>query len=73
MVMDMVGKVYLIIFVRIVVERNREYVLVKKDEIEGGGWVLGIREGLKEKLIEVEFVEFKMESEYELDIEFLLL
>ncbi|ODN82036.1 hypothetical protein, variant [Cryptococcus amylolentus CBS 6039] len=53
-VTDMVGTAHLTIPVRIAAERNREYVLVKKDETEGGGWALGIREGTKEKPIEVE-------------------
>ncbi|WVQ81754.1 hypothetical protein IAT38_003879 [Cryptococcus sp. DSM 104549] len=53
-VTDMVGKAHLTIPVRIAAERNREYVLVKKGEHEGGGWALGIREGTKEKPIEVE-------------------
>ncbi|OCF36785.1 DNA excision repair protein ERCC-5 [Kwoniella heveanensis BCC8398] len=53
-VTDMVGKAHLTIPVRIAAERNREYVLVKKGEDEGGGWVLGIREGTKEKPIAVE-------------------
>ncbi|WVQ72489.1 hypothetical protein IAR50_002044 [Cryptococcus sp. DSM 104548] len=53
-VTDMVGTAHLTIPVRIASERNREYVLVKKDETEGGGWALGIREGSKEKPIELE-------------------
>ncbi|WVF71391.1 hypothetical protein IAT40_006195 [Kwoniella sp. CBS 6097] len=53
-VTDMVGKAHLTIPVRIAAERNREYVLVKKGEDEGGGWVLGIREGTKEKPIAIE-------------------
>lgn len=53
-VTDMVGKAHLTIPVRIAAERNREYVLVKRGEDEGGGWALGIREGSKQKPIEVE-------------------
>lgn len=68
-VTDMVGKAHLTIPVRIAAERNREYVLVKKDETEGGGWALGIREGSKEKPIEVEPTEPKTESEDDSDIE----
>ncbi|WVW83980.1 hypothetical protein I302_106003 [Kwoniella bestiolae CBS 10118] len=63
-VTDMVGKAHLTIPVRIAAERNREYVLVKKGEDEGGGWALGIREGSKEKPIEIE-EEPKVESESE--------
>lgn len=53
-VTDMVGQAHLTIPVRIAAERNREYVLVKRDETQGGGWALGIREGSKQKPIEVE-------------------
>ncbi|KAK6910034.1 DNA excision repair protein ERCC-5 [Kwoniella mangroviensis CBS 8886] len=62
-VTDMVGKAHLTIPVRIAAERNREYVLVKRGEDEGGGWALGIREGSKEKPIQVEEDEPKVESE----------
>ena len=53
-VTDMVGQAHLTIPVRIAAERNREYVLVKRDEAQGGGWALGIREGSKQKPIEVD-------------------
>jgi len=53
-VTDMVGKAHLTIPVRIAAERNREYVLVKRGESEGGGWALGIREGTKANPIKVE-------------------
>lgn len=53
-VTDMVGKAHLTIPVRIAAERNREYVLVKRGEDEGGGWALGIREGTKANPIKVE-------------------
>lgn len=62
-VTDMVGKAHLTIPVRIAAERNREYVLVKRGEDEGGGWALGIREGTKEKPIVLEPEEPKEESE----------
>lgn len=52
-VTDMVGKAHLTIPVRIAAERNREYVLLKRGEDVGGGWALGIREGTKQKPIEV--------------------
>ena len=52
-VTDMVGKAHLTIPVRIAAERNREYVLVKRGEDEGGGWALGIREGTKANPIKV--------------------
>jgi DNA excision repair protein ERCC-5 len=53
-VTDSVGSAHLKIPVRIAAERNREYVLVKRDEAQGGGWALGIREGSKQKPIQVE-------------------
>ena len=52
-VTDMVGHAHLTIPVRIAAERNREYVLVKRGESEGGGWALGIREGTKANPIRV--------------------
>ena len=56
-VTDMVGHAHLTIPVRIAAERNREYVLVKRGESEGGGWALGIREGTKANPIKVEGFE----------------
>ncbi|ORX36632.1 hypothetical protein BD324DRAFT_626630 [Kockovaella imperatae] len=53
-VTDMVGHAHLTIPVRIAAERNREYVLVKRGESEGGGWALGIREGTKANPIKVD-------------------
>lgn len=53
-VTDMVGSAHLTIPVRVAAERNRQYVLVKRGEEEGGGWALGIREGTKERPIVLE-------------------
>lgn len=53
-VTDSVGKAHLTIPVRVASERNREYLLVKKSEGEGGGWALGIRDGTKDRPIELE-------------------
>jgi DNA excision repair protein ERCC-5 len=61
-VTDMVGKAHLTIPVRIAAERNREYVLVKRGESEGGGWALGIREGTKANPIKVEDKEADEET-----------
>ena len=64
MTTDSIGKAHLTIPVRIAAERNREYVLVK-NEGEGGGWILGIRdEGTMDKPIEID-----RESEHESDEE----
>jgi len=51
-VTDMVGKAHLTIPVRVAAERNRQYLLVKRDD--GGGWALGIREGTKDRPIVLE-------------------
>jgi DNA excision repair protein ERCC-5 len=54
MTTDSIGKAHLSIPVRIASERNKEYVLIK-NEGEGGGWVLGIRdEGTADKPIEID-------------------
>ncbi|CAK9782601.1 unnamed protein product [Cutaneotrichosporon oleaginosum] len=53
-VTDSVGKAHLTIPVRVASERSREYVLVKRSQDEGGGWALGIRDGTKDKPIELE-------------------
>jgi DNA excision repair protein ERCC-5 len=51
---DSIGKAHISIPVRIASERNREYLLMK-NEGEGGGWILGIRdEGTAEKPIEID-------------------
>ena len=73
-VTDMVGKAHLTIPVRIAAERNREYVLVKRGENEGGGWALGIREGTKANPIQLEpdekpGADESEESEEDSDIE----
>ncbi|EGN98893.1 hypothetical protein SERLA73DRAFT_108084 [Serpula lacrymans var. lacrymans S7.3] len=51
---DSIGKAHITIPVRIASERNREYLLMK-NEGEGGGWILGIRdEGTRAKPIEID-------------------
>jgi DNA excision repair protein ERCC-5 len=69
-VTDSVGKSHLTIPVRIAAERNREYVLVKRGEDDGGGWALGIREGSKAKPIVLEADEKpEVDDEDDSDIE----
>ena len=43
-VTDSIGNSGLQIPVRVASERNREYVLVRNSEADGGGWVLGVRD-----------------------------
>jgi DNA excision repair protein ERCC-5 len=51
---DTIGQAHVSIPVRIASERNREYVLIKNTEGEGG-WILGIRDdGSKENPIEID-------------------
>ena len=51
---DSIGKANITIPVRIASERNKEYLLIK-NEGEGGGWTLGIKdEGTREKPIEID-------------------
>nr|XP_019011114.1 DNA excision repair protein ERCC-5 [Kwoniella pini CBS 10737]OCF49895.1 DNA excision repair protein ERCC-5 [Kwoniella pini CBS 10737] len=64
-VTDMVGKAHLTIPIRIAAERNREYVLVKRGEDQGGGWALGIREGSKQNPIQIEEEKPTVETESE--------
>ena len=54
-VTDTIGSSGLHIPVRVAAERNREYVLVRNSEAEGGGWVLGVRDqGTQDKPIIIE-------------------
>ena len=51
---DSIGKAHVSIPVRIASERNKEYVLIKNEDNEGG-WVLGIRDqGTRAKPIEID-------------------
>ncbi|KAI0331869.1 PIN domain-like protein, partial [Cubamyces sp. BRFM 1775] len=51
---DSIGKAHITIPVRIASERNKQYVLVKNEGVDGG-WVLGIRdEGTASKPIEID-------------------
>ncbi|KAL0954498.1 hypothetical protein HGRIS_003465 [Hohenbuehelia grisea] len=51
---DSIGKAHISIPVRIASERNREYVLVKNEDAQGG-WILGIRDqGTQDKPIEID-------------------
>lgn len=54
-VTDTIGTSGLHIPLRVAAERNREYVLVRNSEAEGGGWVLGVRDqGTQNKPIVIE-------------------
>ncbi|KAF8440419.1 hypothetical protein L210DRAFT_3645576 [Boletus edulis BED1] len=54
MTTDSIGKAHITIPVRIASERNREYLLIKNEGVDGG-WVLGIRdEGTRAKPIEID-------------------
>ena len=44
-VTDAISNAHVAIPVRIAGERNRQYVLIKNDSSQGGGWVLGVRDG----------------------------
>lgn len=51
---DSIGKAHIEIPIRIASERNREYVLVKNEGVNGG-WILGIRDdGTRDKPIEID-------------------
>lgn len=51
---DNIGKAHIEIPIRIASERNKEYLLIK-NEGEGGGWILGVRdEGTRSKPIEID-------------------
>jgi hypothetical protein len=43
-VTDAIAQANLTIPIRIASERNKEYVLIKNDVAQGGGWVLGVRD-----------------------------
>lgn len=47
---DDIGKAHISIPVRIASERNKEYMLIR-NEGATGGWILGIRDGTKQKPI----------------------
>lgn len=51
---DSIGKAHVEIPIRIASERNKQYLLIK-NEGEGGGWILGVRdEGTRAKPIEID-------------------
>jgi DNA excision repair protein ERCC-5 len=67
-VTDTIGKANLTIPVRIASERNKEYVLIKNDVSQGGGWVLGVRDPPKESSpLKIDATESEGESTSESD------
>ncbi|KAL4064412.1 hypothetical protein J3A83DRAFT_4376630 [Scleroderma citrinum] len=65
---DSIGKAHINIPVRIASERNKEYVLIKNENAEGG-WVLGLRnEGSQSQPIEVD-ADDREESDDDMDME----
>lgn len=66
---DSIGKAHISIPVRIASERNKEYVLMK-NEGEGGGWILGIRDdGTQAKPIQIDHESDDEGSDDESDVE----
>lgn len=66
---DSIGKAHITIPVRIASERNREYVLVKNEGVDGG-WVLGIRDdGTRSKPIEIDQDKPTLQSDSDDDME----
>ncbi|KAG6821294.1 hypothetical protein H0H93_000154 [Arthromyces matolae] len=58
-----IGSAHISIPVRIASERNKEYVLMKNEGVDGG-WILGIRDhGTKEKPIEIDQDDVKVVDE----------
>ncbi|KAK0193832.1 hypothetical protein F5146DRAFT_1101681 [Armillaria mellea] len=66
---DSIGKAHISIPVRIASERNKEYMLIK-NEGEGRGWILGIRDdGTKQKPIVLDHAQDQDEDDDEDDME----
>ncbi|PBL03569.1 PIN domain-like protein [Armillaria gallica] len=66
---DSIGKAHISIPVRIASERNKEYMLIK-NEGEGRGWILGIRDdGTKQKPIVLDHAHDQDEDDDEDDME----
>ncbi|GAA93747.1 uncharacterized protein L969DRAFT_92334 [Mixia osmundae IAM 14324] len=54
-VTDVIANANITVPIRIASERNKEYVLAKQSADDGGGWVLGVRDGLtKDKPIRID-------------------
>ncbi|KAG2146147.1 uncharacterized protein EDB93DRAFT_487566 [Suillus bovinus] len=69
MTTDSIGKAHITIPVRIASERNREYVLVKNEGVDGG-WVLGIRDdGTQSKPIEIDQDKPTLQSDSDDDMQ----
>ncbi|KAH9481605.1 DNA repair protein rad13 [Psilocybe cubensis] len=67
MTTDTIGKANIVIPIRIASERNREYVLMKNEGVDGG-WILGIKDiGTREKPIVLDHEEAEPEEEEDSD------
>ncbi|KIL67529.1 hypothetical protein M378DRAFT_122537 [Amanita muscaria Koide BX008] len=63
---DSIGKAHISIPVRIASERNKEYLLVKNDGVDGG-WILGVRDGTREKPIAIDIDDTYADSDEDME------
>jgi DNA excision repair protein ERCC-5 len=63
---DSIGKAHISIPVGIASERNKEYVLVKNDGVDGG-WILGIRDGTREKPIAIDMDDINTDNDEDME------
>ncbi|KAK7690662.1 hypothetical protein QCA50_005761 [Cerrena zonata] len=66
---DSIGKAHVEIPIRVASERNRQYMLIKNEGVEGG-WILGIRDdGTAAKPIEIDQDPVKVEEDDDSDMD----